>query len=232
MDTFRAFSLQHLIVLLAFAAVCAICIVAARRARPQPRIRAERIFSLACIPLFIANNHELWFDTQHFNPRTSLPLHMCDLVALFVPFALALNWRPARVILYYFGLLLSSQGLITPDVDEGPVHFQFWGFWLLHLAVVGGAIYDIGARGFRPTWRDLRFAIALGVSYVIAMVALDVAIGANYGYVGPTKPEIPTVLDMLGPFPLRVFVMSALAIALMTIATIPWEIARKRRSHN
>ena len=215
--------------LIAFAALCVISIIAARRARSETRIRAERIFSLACVPLFIANNHELWLNTDRFNPRTSLPLHVCDLAALFVPFALAINWRPARVILYYFGLLLSSQGFITPDLDEGPAHLQFWGFWLLHFAVVGGAIYDIGARGFRPTWRDLRLAISLGVSYVIVMVAIDVGIGANYGYVGPTKPEVPTVLDMLGPFPLRVFVMSALAIVLMTIATIPWEVARRRR---
>jgi hypothetical integral membrane protein (TIGR02206 family) len=219
---------QHLIVLIAFAAIYAISIIAARRARPRSRILAERIFSLACIPLFIANNHELWLNTDQFSWRTSLPLHVCDLAALFVPLALALNWRPARVVLYYFGLFLSSQGLITPDLDEGPARLQFWGFWLLHLAVVGSAIYDILARGFRPTWRDLRLAILSGVTYVIAMVALDVGIGANYGYVGPTKPELPTVLDLLGPFPRRVFVMSALGILVMTIATIPWELVRKR----
>ncbi|MBC8109348.1 MAG: TIGR02206 family membrane protein [Anaerolineae bacterium] len=229
---FRPFSQTHLIVVIAFAALCTISIVAARRVRPRSRILAERIFSLACIPLFIANNHELWLNTHQFDVRRSLPLHVCDLAALFVPLALALNWRPARVVLYYFGLLLSSQGFITPDLDEGPAHLQFWGFWLLHAAVVGAAIYDIGARGFRPMWRDLRLAIAIGVIYVIAMVVLDVAIGANYGYVGPTKPELPTVIDMLGPFPWRVFVMSALGIIVTAIATIPWVLVRKRNEQS
>jgi uncharacterized membrane protein YwaF len=62
------------------------------------------------------------------------------------------------------------------------------------------------------------------------MGALNLALDANYGYVGAKTPETPTVIDLVGPFPLRVFIMSALTIVLMTLATVPWILLASKRS--
>src|SRR3954463_15878433 len=144
------------------------------------RLLVERIVGWSSLLLFVAINHELWLDTQRFLAKRSLPLHLCDLTLLLMPLVLALNCRPARVILYYFGLGLSTQGFITPDLHEGPAHWPFWSFWFLHFLVVGTSIYDVAARGFRPTWRDLRFAIMVSLGYVAILMPIDAIFGWNY----------------------------------------------------
>src|SRR4051812_14387418 len=98
---------MHLVVVIVFVALCALAIVSARRARADRRILGERVFSALCLVVFVLVNHELWLDRANFDIRTSLPLHVCDLTLPIVPLAIAFHWRPARVVLYYFGLLLS-----------------------------------------------------------------------------------------------------------------------------
>ena len=132
------------------------------------------------------------------------------------------------MIVYYFGLGLSTQGFITPDLREGPAHWPFWSFWMLHFLVVGTAIYDLAARGLRPAWRDLRFAMTVSILYVVILMPIDFRLGWNYGYVGPSKPEQPSLIDVLGPWPWRVAVMVGMGFVVFTMMTVPWEIVRKR----
>jgi hypothetical integral membrane protein (TIGR02206 family) len=228
LQTFRSFSLLHAIVVLVFAALCiASSVLACRYQQSRWRRRIERAIGWGSLLIFIAVNNEFWLRTDQLRWDRSMPLHVCDLSLLAVPLVLIKSWRPARVVLYYFGLGLSTQGFITPDLDEGPLQWPFWSFWLLHFAVVGTAIYDLAARGFRPTWRDLGLNVLIGLAYLAIVLPLDIAFSWNYGYVGPVKPEKPTMIDVLGSWPDRVFVIAGLAAALMTLMTLPWELVRK-----
>ena len=134
--------------------------------------------------------------------------------------------------MYFWGLALGSQAVITPDLVGGPASLAFWWFWLYHLFVVGAGVYVVAVHGFRPTWKDLRFAIAMGVLYVAAMFTIDAIFGVNYGYVGNVTPSRPTLLDVLGPWPLRVVFMALLGAGAMTLLWLPWRLAatRLRRS--
>jgi uncharacterized membrane protein YwaF len=49
----------------------------------------------------------------------------------------------------------------------------------------------------------------------------------NYGYVGQSKPGQPSLVDALGPWPQRVFVMVGLAVVVMTGLMVPWEALRR-----
>jgi hypothetical integral membrane protein (TIGR02206 family) len=221
---------MHAVVVLVFVAVTTICVLLGRRYRLSwRRLLVERFVGWSSLLLFAAINRDLWLDTKQFSVGRSLPLHVCDLTLLLMPAVLVFDWRPARVILYYFGLGLSTQGFITPDLNEGPAHWPFWSFWLLHVIVVGTSLYDLAARGFRPTWRDLRFAMIVAIGYAAILMPIDAIFGWNYGYVGPARPEQPTLIDVLGPWPWRVLVMAGMAFVVFTLMTVPWEIARRRR---
>jgi len=154
---------------------------------------------------------------------------VCDVTTLCVPLALLGGRRMPRALLYFWGLGLSTQGVLTPDLQDGPGQVGFWMFWLAHFSVVGGALYDVIARGYRPTWHDYRRAVGIGLVYIALLFGLNMCLGVNYGYVGQAEPGQPTIVDVLGPWPWRVPVIVALAVAAMTLLMLPWEVARHRR---
>jgi hypothetical integral membrane protein (TIGR02206 family) len=118
--------------------------------------------------------------------------------------------------------------LITPDLAGGPESSSVWWFWLYHVFVVGAGVYVVAVQGFRPGLRDLRFAIVMGVLYVAAMFTINVIFDVNYGYVGRATPTRPTLIDVLGPWPLRVVSMMVLGALGMTVLWLPWRIAALR----
>lgn len=160
--------------------------------------------------------------TQGIGLRNSLPLQLCDIVAIIAAFEFARPSRNVHALAYFWGVALSSQALITPDLGGGPDSLGFWAFWVYHLFVVGSGIYAVTVRGFRPAWPDLRFAIVAGLVYAIPVFALDAALDLNYGYLGRSTPGQPTLIDVLGPWPQRAAYMVLLAIAAMTLFWLPW----------
>jgi hypothetical integral membrane protein (TIGR02206 family) len=130
--------------------------------------------------------------------------------------------------MYFWGIGLCTQGFLTPDLQDGPAKVGFWGFWLAHYSIVGGAIYDVAARGYRPIWHDYRLALGAGAVYIALILPLDIALGVNYGYVGRSTPGQATLVDVLGPWPWRVAVMLGLAAMAFALLMLPWSIMRRR----
>ena len=230
MQRFEPFSPTHGAVLVCFAALTTWLVVLRRRWRERDTPRAlglDRLLAVLAFVVYLAVN--TWpLLPGNFDWGWSLPIHVCDLATLCVPFALATRHRPVRALLYFWGLGLSTQGFITPDLQDGPAKVGFWMFWLAHYSVVGGAVYDLAGRGYRPTWKDYRTSLVAGLVYVVLVLALDVRLGVNYGYVGPSKPGQPSIVDALGPWPWRVGVMIVLGAAVTALLMVPWEVARRR----
>jgi len=163
----------------------------------------------------------------------SLPLQLCDLACLLAP--IALLWpercRWARTLMYFWGLGLSSQAFITPTLTEGFPSLRYWQFWLLHLVIVGTAMYDVIARGYRPSLKDLRLALGVSCVWFAVVFALNIVLdklgveGANYGYCGDTRPLHPTVIDRLGEWPLRAVGLAVIGAAVMTFWWAVWPVA-------
>jgi hypothetical integral membrane protein (TIGR02206 family) len=105
---------------------------------------------------------------------------------------------------------------------------SFWAFWFYHLFVVGAGIYVVVVQDFRPEWKDLRFAILAGLVYAMVVFTIDAVFDLNYGYLGRYTPSRPTLLDVLGPWPLRTVFMVALGAAGMTVLWLPWRLFRRR----
>ena len=165
----------------------------------------------------------IWnFLPSNFAVVRSLPLQICDLAAICSAFALIVERRWLASIAYFWGLALSVQGLIQPDLQGGPATLGFWLFWLHHALIVGTALYLVLARGFRPTTRDFLVALRAGLAYAAIIFVVDTAFDVNYGYLGRALPSQPTLLDWLGPWPWRALAVSALASAAMWVLLIPW----------
>ena len=227
LHSFQPYSLTHAAVIAVFALATAAVVALARRWRDEPIKQRRLDVCLAAAGLLTW----AWVQTfgllpWRYEAAKALPLHVCDLVGVLAPAALITRWRVLRALLYFWGIGLSSQGFFQPDLREGPADPSFWAFWLGHVAIVGAALYDVFARGYRPTWLDYGIACAAAAAYLAVILPVDLLFGFNYGYVGRGQPGQPSVVDFLGPWPGRVAIIAALAAAVMALLVLPWELVR------
>ncbi|OBK71275.1 TIGR02206 family membrane protein [Mycobacterium sp. 1274761.0] len=227
---FVAYGPSHLVVLAIFVVGAALLIVVGRRQDPsQARILA-RVLAVAIVAAFVV---ALVYKLIRFDIQTSIPLQLCDIAEVTAAYALWSQRHWAFALAYYWGLLLSSQALITPDIgtpQEGAPDFPshlFLTFFTLHVLVVWSAIYLTWGQRNRPRWRDYRFAVLVTLGWVAFTFVFNVIAGTNYGYLN-RKPATASALDILGPWPIYVLAEMVIVLVVWALMTWPWE---RRRRH-
>jgi len=226
---FTAYGPSHLAVLIVFAVGAALLVWYGRRQSETQARLVGRIFAVLIMTTFVI---ALAYKLVRPDLATSVPLQLCDIAELVAAYALW-SWRHrAFVLTYYWGLLLSSQALLTPDIgtpQEGAPDFPshlFVTFFALHILVVWAAVYLTWGRGMRPRWRDHRFAVAVTLGWVAFTLAFNAITGTNYGYLNE-KPPTASVLDVLGAWPGYLLIEIAVVIAAWAVMTWPWERMRR-----
>src|SRR4051812_19715073 len=201
---FTAYGASHLVVLAVFAIGAVLLVVIGRRQTESQARLLGRVLAVMLLAAFVV---ALVYKLIRPDIQTSVPLQLCDVAELTAAYALWSQRHWAFVLAYYWGLVLSSQALITPDIgtpDEGAPDFPshlFLTFFTLHVLVVWAAIYLTWGQGKRPRWRDYRFAIVVTLGWAAVMFVFNAITGTNYGYLN-RKPPTASVLDVLGPWPL------------------------------
>lgn len=226
---FEPFSLMHAALVVLFAAATALLILVSRRLDSGARYRLDRSLGVLMIGLWLVSNG-WWLLPPRFDVARSLPLHVCDITSLLAGVVLLWPRRSLRGLLYFWGIGMSFQAIVTPEIAFEPDSVWFWIFWLAHAGIIGIAVYDIVARGFRPTWRDFRLSVLVGLAYLAVVFTINVMFSFNYGYVGNAMPGEASIVDVLGPWPLRVVWMSLLVISVMAVLMLPWHFARRQAS--
>jgi hypothetical integral membrane protein (TIGR02206 family) len=229
---FTAYGPSHITVLAIFAIGAVLLVWVGRRqtesqARVFGRIMGALLLTVFCVSMVY----------KLIDPTIdgSVPLQLCDVAELTAAYALWSQRHWAFALGYYWGLVLSSQALITPDVgtpkDGAPdfPHHLFITFFALHVLVVWAAIYLTWGRRMRPQWRDYRFAIVMTLAWAAITFGFNVIAGTNYGYLN-RKPPVASLLDVLGPWPVYLLVEVAIVLAVWALMTWPWERMRSRQS--
>jgi hypothetical integral membrane protein (TIGR02206 family) len=227
MDTFRMLSGLHAAALAVIFGITALAIALARRGRLPPRpTSTERAIGIAYLAAWVTTYSFLLFPPLH-EPAKTYPLQLCHWNAVAAALLLATRWNALRPIVYFWGFALSTQAMITPSLTEGPAIYPFWFFWSTHGIIFGSALYEIAARGYRPTARDYGIACAAAALYVAIVLPLDLAFDWNYGFVGRSKPEVRSIVDALGPWPERLAFIFALVAGTMALLLLPWKLKRR-----
>jgi hypothetical integral membrane protein (TIGR02206 family) len=221
-QSFVAWSPLHWIMLAAMAALTAAAVGSRRRASdPRAIERIERGIGGVYLILWIGTF--AWLrSTPDFDPTTDWPLQLCHWAAVMTALALAVPRRIWRTLAYFWGLALCTQAILTPNLADGPALWPFWFFWSTHAMCVAVPLYDVLARGYRPRWRDWAIACGAAAGYVAIVLPVNLATGWNYGFVGPSTPEVPTLVDYLGPWPLRLVWIGVIAAGAMALLMLPW----------
>ena len=225
---FVAFELSHGVVVVLLAVVAAALVVVGRRHRGTPaELPLSRtlavVFAAFLVPVEVYRLLPGQSGVMH-----SLPLQLCDLAAMAVVWALWSHSRTAFALTYFWGLTLTSQAFLSPELN-GPdfPSIEFLAFFGMHSLVLWAAVYLTWGVGLRPDWRSYRIALLVTIGWAVVMFAVNHVAGTNYGFLN-AKPTAKSLLDLLGPWPL--YLLSALLLIATTWAllTYPWT----RRTHS
>ncbi len=217
---FSAYGLSHWLVLVVFAVGAALVVVVGRKHRSTAGARRfSRAFAVTIFALSVA---DLLYEMVPPSIERSVPLHISDLVPLVAAYALFSHRQWAYTLTYYWGLVLSSQALVSPALT-GPdfPHVNFLFFWGAHVLVVWAAIYLTWGVGMRTDWRGYRTTVAVTAAWAAVTMTVNVAADTNYGFLN-RKSETVSVLDLLGPWPVYLLAVAALLLAVWALMTWPW----------
>ncbi len=214
---FQAFGAQHLMLLALFLVGCVVVVTLARHGGEDQKVRRTFAVAIACVTLPI---QLVQLRPSDFNLATSLPVNLCDLAWVVAALALWTRQPWTVALTYYWGLTLSIQGIISPDLDQPFPEPRFFGFWGMHLLIVWAAVY-LTASGNRPSWRGYRIALVVTAAWAVAAMVFNAGVGSNYGYLN-TKPRSASALDLLGPWPVYVGVEILILAAGWALITWPW----------
>jgi hypothetical integral membrane protein (TIGR02206 family) len=224
---FELFTTEHVGLIAGFLAVCVVLTLVGQAHRgSRAELRFRRGFALA-VPCFTLPLQYLQLQPDDFDAGTSLPLQLCDLawVAAFV--ALWTRNRYATALVYFWGLTLSVQGILTPSLGQSfpePRYFMFWG---MHFMTVWAAVYLTFGLRVPVTWGTYRFTVAVTATWAATVMVVNALTGTNFGYLNG-KPSSGSLLDLLGPWPVYVVVEVVILVSVWALMTWPWVRSRSR----
>ena len=220
-ERFEAYGTSHVTVLVVFAVGVVVAIVAGRRLsgddREQPVRRTFAVVLLCVtIPLQI-----LQLTPDEWNLRTSLPFQLCDLAWMFAAHALWTRNRLTSTVTYLWGITLTTQGMLTPDLASDFPEPRFLMFWGMHVLIVWASFFLVVGLRILPTWQTYRRTVAVTLTWAVSAYVFNVVAGTNYGYLN-RLPQNASLLDHLGPWPLYVVLEIAIVAAVWALLTWPW----------
>jgi hypothetical integral membrane protein (TIGR02206 family) len=188
----------------------------------QGRIAGTGVrLSLGCI---LAGNELIWwaFRYSHEGLKVSqnLPLQLCDLTVWMTILACITLSPLAAELAYFVGLPGAGMSLLTPDLwspwPSYPAIYFFVGHGGIVIAVV--VLVFGGIAQLRPgaVWR----VFGLLVLYGVAIGTFNMVYEANYMYLC-RRPANPSLLDLMGPWPIYILAVAPLSLALFCLLWLP-----------
>ena len=233
---FQIFSAPHLLALLIVLAInLSFAVWFGGGRNPQAREVVRWLLVAALVAVQLAWNWWQW-RVGVWSIAYSLPLQLCTLSEALATAMLINGSRRLFTLLYFWCLAGAGNALFSPDfVIYGFPHVRFWIFFISHGANVCAVLFLAIAYGARPTWRGLWWTVLATNGFLAAMLLVNTLTGGNYLYIS-RKPDFPSLMDLMGPWPWYILGLEALGVASFLLAYAPFarradRIAAHRADH-
>lgn len=213
----KLFGPLHLALLAGIALVGVVLVVLCRC------VKRARLPVRLLLGIGLGLNELVWWRFRYAHEGVhlwNLPLQLCD-VTLWMTVLGCLTLAPALVEFAYFaGFAGAAMALLTPDLWEPWPRYPAIYFFVAHGGIVVGiAVLVVGRvaplrRG--AVWRA--FGMLLGYASLVG--AFNAISRANYMYLC-RKPANPSLLDMLGPWPVYLLGAAAAGLGLFWLLWLP-----------
>lgn len=240
-ESFETFSAAHGITVLVILGVASLLIGVLRATGGnQSSWRGAVCAFIAALTLGGALVEQVYeLSLGEWSPASSLPLHLCDLAIILVVTALFLTgaerrptaepttqlsiWRQrCYELAYFWGLAGTAQALLTPDVERNFPHLIFFRFFLTHGGIVVGMLVMTLGVGLRPRRGSYSWVWVTTLTVAAFVYVVNLLIpGANYMYLA-SKPPNPSLMDYLGPDPIRQLMLVGVGSVLLWVVYLPY----------
>jgi len=225
---FTFYSPTHWVSLVIIAVVSAFTL-GWRGLRERPRLADVIRHALAAMLLLLDIALHIWyFVADQWDPAYTLPLHLCSLTLIL---SFIMLWTRSYRLFefnYFAGIGGALQALLTPAaILSGYPHFTFFYFFIAHGGIIVSSLFMIAAYGFRPTWSSI-WRTMLWLNILLIPIGIVNAItGGNYMFIA-RKPDDPSLLDLLGPWPWYILSLEGVALVMCVILYLPFALRPRR----
>ncbi|CAM3989284.1 TIGR02206 family membrane protein [Mesobacillus thioparans] len=208
--SFSMFSDSHLAILAIFIFVNAAIFIHRRKLSDEKWRKAELLtaFSLILIELL---NHYWMYSHGVWMLGRSMPLELCNLGLLLAIGLLLTRKKIFFELLFFIALLGATQAILTPALTYDFPHFRFFHFFYAHLMIVWVTLYFTLAKGYYPTLASVLKVILFINLLLPAILFINKTADGNYWFLRH-KPDSPSFMDLLGPYPWYIFSLESLLI--------------------
>jgi hypothetical integral membrane protein (TIGR02206 family) len=150
-----------------------------------------------------------------------LPLQLCSLALYLTAWTLLSPGARTFETAYFWGLGGTTQALLTPDLAQGFPDPAFLLFFLGHGLVIVGIAYAGILFRLRPQLGSLVRVPAITLAAAAVAQIANLALGTNFMYL-MAKPNGPSLLDWLGPWPWYWLGLVAVALVSFGLLYLPF----------
>jgi hypothetical integral membrane protein (TIGR02206 family) len=149
--------------------------------------------------------------TKAWSIEQNLPLHLCDFSAFTIIYALFSRSQRAFELGYFWGFVGGLMGILLANLQQ--IDWYFAPFFVWHLFLIVGPIYQIFIDGFRLTYRSIYETLGITIVLAAFMMVFNSFLGSNYMFVSQKissfdalgLPEFPYFLPYLAAIALIMF---------------------------
>ena len=210
----RAFGVAHVSWLAAIAILAILLPWLCRGGRLPERVLRYTLGGLLAVNELVRNFHD------GFQFPNNLPIHLCTVLTWSTVIACFTLAPRAVEISYFVGLAGAGMAVLTPDLHSPTASYATIRYFISHGGIVIAATTLVFgklaplARG--AVWR----ANAMVVVYAVFLGIFDAVFHINYMYLC-RKPKGPSLLDLLGPWPVYLVLAEVVCLALFGLLWLP-----------
>lgn len=218
---FNAFTTEHYYPLLIIAIVGFLSISVSKKYLSIDQ-QWRLLFFLSLIPLMgyllmlVAVLHD-----GSFQLKDDLPVHICRVLALATPIIILKKNRFWMGVIYFWIIVGTLNANITPDIEFGYPHWNYFSYWMMHGFLVLVPLYYVIVLGIRMKKRDIWNAFWVANIYVIFSLMVNYLLDSNYMYT-MRKPPVTTLLSYMGEWPYYLLTVQLLGLFLFVLVYLPF----------
>jgi hypothetical integral membrane protein (TIGR02206 family) len=230
---FELFSASHIIVLLTLILLNLAMAIWLRRTKSD-KARTYFRYLLAAFLILQEISLNVWRAlTGQWSLEESLPLHLCGVAIILSAIMLLNRDYFLYELTYFWGFGGAIQAILTPDSTYGFPHYRFLQVFASHGAIITASVYMTFVQGYRPTLKSIWKAVWITNAYTAFIALFNLLVGGNYLFICH-KPETPSLLDYMGPWPWYILSLEAVGIISFFLYYAPFALrdlcARRKRT--
>jgi len=178
--------------------------------------------------VFLIINELVWYGyklrTEGWRFPEGMPIQLCDLTLWLTVFALLTLNQWVVEAAYFLGIAGAGMAIVQPELWAPIASYPSIYFFVAHGGIVASVLFLIWGKIARPTPGCLKRVLIMLNGYAALVGTFNAVFHTNYMFLC-RKPQVASLLDFFGPWPVYIIAGEAVAMVLFGLLYLPF---RKR----